>query len=147
MILLGCGHEMRPGWIHVDRVKLAHVDIVHNLNLAPWPFADDVAERIEAIDVIEHLYDTVTFMDECWRVLKPSGLLFVQAVGWQSENLWRDPTHKRGFHPDTFSYFDPASPWQQQYGHLYTERTWKVLQSGVRDGNVLATLMPRKGNL
>lgn len=130
--------------MHVDRVALGHVDVVHDLNIMPWPFGDDVAERIEAIDVLEHLDNTVAVMDECWRILQPSGVLHVQAVGWQSENLWRDPTHKRGFHPDTFLYFDPESSWHQSYGRLYTERAWEVLWRDVRDGNVVAEMRPRK---
>jgi SAM-dependent methyltransferase len=128
----------------VDRVALCHVDVVHDLDVYPWPFDDDTAERIEAIDLLEHLGDTVAFMDECWRILRADGVLHVQAVGWQSENLWRDPTHKRGFHVDTFLYFDPDSSWHQSFGHLYTARTWKVLWRDVRDGNVLVEMQPRK---
>ena len=93
-VLLGCGNEVRPGWTHVDRVALDHVDVVHDLDVYPWPFGDNTAERIEAIDVLEHLNDTVAFIDECWRILRADGVLHVQAVGWQSENLWRDPTHR-----------------------------------------------------
>jgi len=128
----------------VDRVALEHVDVVHDLEVTPWPFEDSVAERIEAIDVLERLADTVAFMNECWRILKPTGTLYVQAVGWESENLWRDPTHKRGFHPDTFLYFDPRSSWHQSYGHLYTEREWDVIWQHERDSNVLVEMRPRK---
>jgi SAM-dependent methyltransferase len=141
-ILLGCGAEFRPGWVHVDRYAGGHVGVVYDLDVLPWPFADQVAERIEAIDVLEHLADTVAFMNECWRILKPSGTLLVQAVGWQSENLWRDPTHKRGFHPDTFRYFDPSSSWYQSYGRFYTDYPWQVLWVEMRDGNVVAEMRP-----
>jgi len=143
-ILLGCGNERREGWVHVDRARRVHVDVVHDLDECPWPFGFDVAERIEAMDVLEHLQDTVAFMDECWRILKPGGRLLVQAVGWQSENLWRDPTHKRGFHPDTFRYFDPDSAWHYRFGCLYTERTWRVLRVREEQGNVIAEMEPRK---
>jgi len=141
-ILLGCGAEFRTGWVHVDRCVGAQVDVVHDLDSLPWPFADHVATRIEAIDVLEHLTDTVAFMNECWRILHPDGTLFVQAVGWQSENLWRDPTHKRGFHPDTFRYFDPSSPWHQAYGRFYTPYRWQVMSVGMRDDNVVAEMRP-----
>lgn len=143
-VLLGCGNDYREGWVHLDRAPFAHVDIVHDLNCIPWPFEDLSVERIEAIDVLEHLHNTVAFMDECWRVLQPWGLLYVQAVGWQSENLWRDPTHQRGFHPDTFQYFDPRSPWHQSYGNLYTDRYWNVLLTQEHDGNVIVEMRPIK---
>ena len=142
-LLLGCGDQRRESWVHLDRHAWEHVDIGWDLDDTPWPLEDETAERIEAIDVLEHLADTVAFMDECWRLLKPGGRLLVQAVGWQSENLWRDPTHKRGFHPDTLRYFDPDSPWHR-YGKLYTQRTWRVLSVREIDGNVITELEPRK---
>jgi len=143
-LLLGCGDEVRKGWVHVDwRRHSAHVDVAHDLNIRPWPFEDGCAERIEAIDVLEHLDDVVGFMDECWRILKPGGVLKVQAVGWKSENLWRDPTHRRGFHPDTFLYFDPSSELRRKFGKFYTDRTWRVLR--VEEGdNVTVEMSPRK---
>jgi predicted SAM-dependent methyltransferase len=120
----------------------ADADVVHDLDTYPWPLEDESAERIEAIDVLEHLRDVVGFMDECWRVLRPDGTLLVQAVSWKSENLWRDPTHVRGFHADTLRYFDPESDWWR-YGKLYTDRYWEVLH--VVDGdNVVTELRPRK---
>ena len=142
-LLLGCGAEYRDGWVHLDRAAGAHVDVVHDLNVTPWPLGSGSAARIEALDVLEHLDSTVTFMDECWRILQAGGRLLVQAVGWQSENLWRDPTHKRGFHPDTLRYFDLDSEWYR-YGRLYTTRTWRVLSVREENDNVITELEPRK---
>lgn len=143
LILLGCGHERREGWVHVDRWKHGeHVDVAHDLDVIPWPFESDCAERIEAMDVVEHLDSVVAFMDECWRMLSPGGILKVRAISYRSENLWRDPTHRRGFHRDTFCYFDPSSEWHR-YGHFYTLRTWQILW--IEDGdNVTAEMTPRK---
>jgi SAM-dependent methyltransferase len=142
-LLLGCGDEYREGWVHLDRYPGAHVDVVHDLEHVPWPFGFNAATHIEAVDVLEHLSDTVVFMNECWRILRSGGELLVQAVGWQSENLWRDPTHKRGFHPDTLRYFDPDSGWYR-FGKLYTTRTWRVLEVQEENGNVITRLEPRK---
>ena len=143
-LLLGCGDEVRAGWVHHDRVRHGdHVNVGHDLNLTPWPFEDGSAECIEALDVLEHLDDVVGFFDECWRVLAPDGRLLVQTVHYESENCWRDPTHRRGFHPDVFWYFDPTSPWWQ-FGKFYTERPWRVLGVRVSDGNIIAELEPRK---
>jgi SAM-dependent methyltransferase len=146
-LLLGCGDENRgKDWVHVDRVGLGHVDVVWDLNVRPWPFEEGDVERIEAVDVLEHLDDTVGFFDECWRVLRPGGRLVVQTVHYASENCWRDPTHRRGYHPDMFYYFDPSSPWWQTFGKLYTERTWRVLRVVhlVEDGNIWAEMEPLK---
>ena len=127
-ILLGCGDENRPGWAHHDRRRHSpHVDVAHDLELRPWPWANEVAERIEALDVLEHLADTVAFMDECWRILAPGGRLVVRVPHWQHVDAWIDPTHKRAFHPDTFSYFDPSMEQGQRFGRFYTDRAWRLV--------------------
>jgi SAM-dependent methyltransferase len=145
-LFLGCGREYRDGWVHVDRCPLDHVDVVHDLNVIPWPFDDDSVDQVDAIDVVEHLDDVVRFMNECWRILRPGGILAIQAVSWQSENLWRDPTHKRGFHRDTFLYFDPRTDWGDRYGRLYTQFHWRVVCVDDDGDSVRAEMMPRKGS-
>jgi SAM-dependent methyltransferase len=118
---------------------------VHDLNVIPWPFDDDSVDQVDAIDVVEHLDDVVRFMNECWRILRPGGTLEIHAVSWQSENLWRDPTHKRGFHYDTFRYFDPSTEWGERYGRLYTDCLWTVVYVDDDGDSVRARMMPRKG--
>ena len=143
-LLLGCGDERREGWVHQDRRARPGVDVVHDLETRPWPWADSSASHIEAIDLLEHLDDVVGFMDECWRVLEPGGTLFVRAVHAESKNLWLDPTHKRGFIQETFDYFDPERPWGAKYGHLYTERGWRLVECRDVGHAIEATLTPRK---
>ena len=54
---LGCGTAATPGYVHHDRRRhAAHVDICHDLDLVPWPWADASCERILALDVFEHLH-------------------------------------------------------------------------------------------
>lgn len=143
-LLLGCGNERRNGWVRVDRSLMAAPDVRHDLNVVPWPFDDGCADEIEANDLLEHLDDVVRFMDECWRVLVPWGRVHIQAVSWTSENLWRDPTHKRGFHVDTFRYFDPTSVWYIRYGRLYTGRLWRLVDVHDDGDAVRAELEPMK---
>jgi SAM-dependent methyltransferase len=143
-LLLGCGEERREGWTRVDVCAGVEPDIVLDLEVRPWPFDSGSAEAIEALDVLEHLADTVGFMDECWRVLSPGGTLKVRVPDWQSANAWGDPTHKRAFCAQTFSYFDVRSDWWHRYGRLYTSRGWKLLSSWC-DGNITAELTPVKG--
>ena len=35
---LGCGKVIKKGFINLDSVKLKGVDVVHNLDVYPWPF-------------------------------------------------------------------------------------------------------------
>ena len=144
-LLLGCGDEQREGWIHHDRVQHSeHVDSAWDLEYYPWPWPDGAFERIEAMDVLEHLTDTVAFMDECWRILKPGGALKVRVPHYQSEDAWRDPTHKRAFHPDTFQYFDPDKEWGELYGQFYTDKHWQLSWMGV--GSNITVELEKRGD-
>lgn len=143
-LLLGCGDERRAGWVHHDRWPRAGVDVAHDLERVPWPWRDGTATCVEARHVLEHLSNTVAFMDECWRILKPGGELRVAVPDWRSENAWRDPTHVRAFHVDAFAYFDPETNWGRTFGRFYTVRGWLLLSSGVDGDEIRAVLKVRK---
>jgi hypothetical protein len=115
-INLGAGTDIRKDWVNVDLVPLDGIDVVHNMAIYPWPFEDGSATEIRAIDVLEHLPPytqdlkpgVVAFIEECHRILKPGGELFIQTPGWRAEFLWIDPTHVRGFDVQSMDFFDPT---------------------------------------
>ena len=49
---------------------------VHDAN-NKFPFKDNSFDVIIAGEIIEHTFDDVSFLDECYRILKKSGLLIV----------------------------------------------------------------------
>jgi len=115
-INLGAGTDIRKDWVNVDLVPLDGIDVVHNMAIYPWPFEDNSASEIRAVDVLEHLPPytqdlkpgVVAFIEECHRILKPGGELFIQTPGWRAEFLWIDPTHVRGFDIQSMDFFDPT---------------------------------------
>ena len=141
---LGCGGDIRPGWVNHDRTMHEGTDVAWDLRHVPWPIEDDTCDDVLARDVIEHLPDVVPFMDECWRVLKPDGTLTIGTALAGSKNHWTDPTHFRGFLPESFDYFDPTRFWGATFGRWYTSRYWKVEVADMRDAMVVAVLRPRK---
>ena len=74
---------------------------------------DSSCDLVVASHVVEHLEDPVGLADECFRILKPGGLLVVEApselscLGISSDNpedhafnsFWDDPTHLRPHTP------------------------------------------------
>jgi SAM-dependent methyltransferase len=142
---LGCGDDILPGFVHHDvRRHRPEVDVAHDLRVLPWPWPDDCAEEIRLFDVLEHLPEVVPALDECWRLLRPGGVLHLRVPHYQHENTWLDPTHRRGFHLESFDYFDPDTRWGSKCG-FYTERKWRLLRRELTvDGNVAASLRPRK---
>ena len=146
MILnLGCGNTGISGAVNHDRFRFApHVDVAHDLNVVPWPWEDNSFQTIVAIDVLEHLDDFIQFFNECWRILQPGGEIHVRVPRYDFINVHIDPTHRRGYHPESFDYLDPSTRWGGQYG-MYTDRKWQVLR--IDDGlNINAYLRVAKVN-
>jgi len=129
MILnLGCGNVFMPKAINHDLwIHGSWVDVAHDLNVYPWPWPDNRFALVYAIDLIEHLDSFIGFFDECWRILTPGGRVAVRTPRWDSMNTYIDPTHKRGYHAESFDYLDPSTEWGSRYG-MYTTRKWKKVE-------------------
>lgn len=132
MILnLGAGYDIRNEAINLDRRRLPGIDVVHDLDVHPYPILDDQFVEILALDVFEHIADVVGAMDECWRLLKPGGQMIVRGPSVNSPNLWSDVTHRRAFAPHAFDHFD----WSTELGskYRYGAHSWKVISCDERD--------------
>lgn len=139
---LGSGSVPKPGYVNVDGVALPGVDVVHDLDTGPWPFDDNVVERIEAFDVYEHVVNWRLFMAECHRILEPGGTLFVHTSYYKNPSSYRDPDHKRFLHEESFDYWVPGTYLNGRYGpayaggrHFTKERVW--LDTPIGDLNVI----------
>lgn len=107
---LGSGPDIVDGYTNVDIVPYPGV-IVHDLDIAPWPWPDDSAELIVACDIYEHVSQPVQFMTEAHRVLAPAARLAIQTTWWKSETAFTDPTHKRFCTEHSFDYWLPGRKW------------------------------------
>ncbi len=143
---LGCGTSPTPGYIHHDRIKHAdYVDLAWDLRDVPWPFspdsgvglfpnrgsyANEFIDEILALDVFEHVSANIQgWLDECWRLLKVGGKLDVRLPAWDHQLSYRDPTHLRVFHPETFHYWDPERDLHRDFGAIYfaeSNKWWRV---------------------
>ena len=56
------------GWVNLD--QLEGVDIQHDLNVRPWPLADDSVDQIYSSHCIEHVQCPIGFLHECARIGK-----------------------------------------------------------------------------
>jgi SAM-dependent methyltransferase len=101
---LGCGTDVREGWVNLDVAPLPGVDVVHDLSELPLPFPDHRFREILAKDVLEHV-DYIPVLRELHRVLAPSGRLHVVSPHFTSPAVWIDPTHRAAFSIDTLRFF------------------------------------------
>ena len=65
---LGCGRDIREGYINVD--KLGDSDVKHDLDVYPYPFKKNSVDFILASHILEHLKEPLDFLEECQRMLK-----------------------------------------------------------------------------
>ena len=119
-IHLGCGKHPKPMYTNVDKYPLDGVDVVHDLEVIPWPFDDETHDEIVGIDIIEHLVNAVGFMNECARILKPGGILNLRTCYYLSKNAFTDLDHKHFPTDESFDYWCKGTYFNQEYGH-YTE--------------------------
>ena len=98
---LGGRFNSPPGYKSVD---LLDADITADLT-KPWPFTTNSVGVLRAYHVLEHLPDTIHFMNEAYRVLAPGGLLLIEVPSTNHPAAFADPTHVRFFNTLSFNYF------------------------------------------
>ena len=116
-----------------EQIDLFAFPWLRSSNGSPWN--DDAADAIYCSHLVEHvphqvrlaralparwhrLYDErvqnldgwFVFFAECWRILKPDGLLYVRAPFAASNAALSAPTHTRYVTPGTFSYLTGDNP-------------------------------------
>lgn len=118
---LGCGKNKKNGAIGVDWSNRHNADIVHNLNVLPYPFKDNEFDEIYLDNVLEHLNEIVPVLEEVYRICKTGGVVKIVAPYFRSVWACIDPTHRHFFTVDTFSYFDPRHPICQRYEYSFAQ--------------------------
>jgi SAM-dependent methyltransferase len=102
---LGAGRKYDPAAVNVDLVAGTGADVVHDLDVTPWPFPDDRFDEVRANDVLEHLDDLVAVMEEIHRVCRPGAVVQVTVPHFSCANAFTDPTHRHYFGRFSFAYF------------------------------------------
>ena len=92
---LGCGNNCREGFEGVD---LYAPDAKHKVDLFvfPFPWESDSVDEINCSHFLEHIPKDLRwgFFEECYRVLKPEGKMYIVSPNWKSERAYGDNTHE-----------------------------------------------------
>jgi SAM-dependent methyltransferase len=121
---LGCGPDIKEGYLNVDFEKNPGVNLIYDLNKIPYPFKDNNFQEILMINVLEHLNDPYLVMKEIHRISEPRARIFIRTPHFSSNNAWGDLQHKRGFNSETFLNANISS--------LFKIRTSKITFSHIR---------------
>ena len=122
-LMLGCGHSRvrqittngQAAWrdlVTLDLYADCGADVVHDLNVMPYPLDSEGFDEIHAYDVIEHIGkqgDYLSFFalfNELHRILRPNGMVYATTPLWDSTWAWSDPGHTRVISADTLTFLD-----------------------------------------
>lgn len=118
---LGCGTDIREGWINVDFQEGDGVDVVADLELDGFdglPFEANSVDEMLLSHVIEHLRHPLLVMQNLWEIAKPDCKLTIRVPHGASDDAWEDPTHVRPYFLQSFGYFSQPYHWRSQgYGY------------------------------
>jgi predicted SAM-dependent methyltransferase len=106
---LGCGaNKQDGGFLGIDKRPTPAVDLVHDLEVFPWPLPDNCASCVVMSHFWEHIkpWLTLPFMAEVHRVCKPGAQVFVSAPYAMGYRYMQDPTHCNPSVEATWCYWD-----------------------------------------
>lgn len=145
---VGCGGQAQPGWVNVDAVQQPGVDVVHDLDVFPWPFDDASFDQIRAIDIYEHVDKPIGFLGEVHRILTAEGTVHIHTTYFKNPAAFTDPTHKRFLTEASFDYWIPGRMLYERHNAAYGGFAFDLCDlhldiAGIGDLNV--TLRKRAG--
>lgn len=143
---LGGGHAPTPGHINIDIVDEA--DVVWDLNLGlprkemPTdytmskgnPLLHSNVEGIRCHHLIEHLHNIIPMMNDAYEVLKDGALMEISTPLAGTPQYWQDPTHVKGFVPESFLYFRKDSPFEKEQNEYRITARFEIVKCEVSDG-------------
>jgi SAM-dependent methyltransferase len=147
---LGAGRKPIANAVNHDRTLdplRPWVTVAHDLNVTPWPWGDNTFDQIVALAVLEHLrLNLEESLAECWRILRPEGVVRLKLPYWNADASYQDVTHYWRFALGSFDQFDPDTPRGRAYA-FYTPYKWKIV-SPARFNNcrssIFVTMQVRK---
>lgn len=119
---IGSGHSRLDGFTNLDRSSTVGADIVFDLEDCHFgvsiPLETDSVEEFLASHVFEHITNLLPVVQELHRIAKPGAKLIARVPYGSSDIAFEDPTHRRQFFLNSFSYFgQPAYAWMD-YGYI-----------------------------
>ena len=123
---LGCGREIREGWVNLDMLDLPGVDVVRDV-LRGLPFNDETFEFIFSSNVLEHIpqSESIWIMNEIWRVTKFGGQFHCILPTAGTQTYYENPTHLSNWTANTISFFVKGHKMNVYYDGI---KGWKLIR-------------------
>ena len=136
---VGCGQRKRENAIGIDVNPRSQADLIHDLNVFPWPSPDDEFDLIYCHHILEHLDDVVGTIEEIHRIARNGAVVEIRTPHFSSLYSWQDPTHRHHFALESFDYFTE----QTNHTRFYTDRRFRIVEKRIEFGKSLISFLPR----
>lgn len=94
---VGCGSAKYPGAVGIDISPDTDADVVHDLDVFPYPFDDASFDQVLMQDVLEHVAEPIKVIDELHRICRPGARIQLRTPHFSSLLAYSDPTHRHYF--------------------------------------------------
>ena len=94
---VGCGATKWPGSVGLDISADTAADVVHDLDVFPYPIEDSSFDHVLLQDVIEHVREPIRVMEELVRICRPGARIQLRTPHFSSMLAYGDPTHRHIF--------------------------------------------------
>lgn len=125
---LGCGRDIRSGFINADRVSEFGADKVFDMEDG-LPFKDDYFDEILAYNCLEQISTPRKFvevMNELHRVLKPMGKMILRVPNVTDICAFQDIFDILKFNKNSFDYMDYKNVRYKEFGMIYGYKPFNV---------------------
>jgi SAM-dependent methyltransferase len=115
---LGCGQKKTDfpeaarasEIVGMDANPRSTADVIHDLDVFPYPCESNHFDLILLQDVVEHLQSLPRVLAEVHRILKPGGMVRIRTPHYSSIHAHNDPTHVRCYGAFVFQWFERPFP-------------------------------------
>ncbi|HLP16531.1 MAG TPA: class I SAM-dependent methyltransferase [Bacteroidota bacterium] len=137
---IGCGPiTKKEGSIGMDIRPAAHVDVVHDINNYPYPFADNEFEYIEMSHIIEHVDRPLAMMSEVHRIARHGATIRIITPHYTSQLSYGDLEHYHHFGWISFALLENTGLFKTDKYKIWFTDFYKVIGM-----STLANLFPRR---
>lgn len=102
---VGCGLSKIEGAVGLDNNPMVEPDVLHDIEVIPYPFNDNEFDIIHCSQVLEHTRDIIPIMKELHRIGKPGSILQICVPHFSGKTAYMDPSHRCFFAWLSFTYF------------------------------------------
>ena len=96
---LGSGSKILEGYTNVDKYDYYKPDVVHDLEIFPYPFKDNSVDEILLSHVLEHIGQSpdifLGIVKEFYRICRNNSIIKIIVPHPRHDDFMADPTHVR----------------------------------------------------